>query len=157
VRWSYIDELSQAGRHLDTLQRLEIEHTQLPHLLKYEDKNSMAHAVESRLPFLDYRVVETALSLPHRWKVHQGWSKFILRKVGEGLLPPEITWRRAKIGFEAPSQWLEVLRRDVSGQAAASPLLRQLCRPGVLDRPQILGWRPLFLAAWERQFEVELP
>jgi asparagine synthetase B (glutamine-hydrolysing) len=71
-------------------------------LLRYEDKNAMAYSIETRLPFLDPDLVEFGLNLPVQLKVHNGWSKYVLRKVVHEKLPQEIVWRRGKVGFEAP-------------------------------------------------------
>ena len=65
---------------IEKLQKIEINNIQLPHLLKFEDKNSMKNSIETRLPFLDYRVLETSLSIKHQFKINQGWTKYILRK-----------------------------------------------------------------------------
>lgn len=79
----------------------------LPSLLRYEDKNSMHFSIESRLPFLDQRLVEYVASLPLDFKIRDGWTKRILREAMRGIVPPEITSRRSKIGFETPQQrWL---------------------------------------------------
>ena len=77
----------------------------LPHLLKYADRNSMSHAVEARMPFTDYRLVDHLFSLPACYKVHNGWTKWLLRKAVEDLLPAKIVWRTDKLGFAAP-QWV---------------------------------------------------
>ncbi len=71
-------------------------------LLRYADRNAMAHSVEVRLPFLFHELVEFANSLPDHYKIHEGWTKYILRKSMEPVLPNEITWRKDKIGFAAP-------------------------------------------------------
>lgn len=77
-------------------------------LLRYADRNAMAHSVEVRLPFLNHELVEFSNSLPDNYKVHEGWSKYILRKSMEALLPQEITWRKDKIGFVAPQEkWMQ--------------------------------------------------
>jgi asparagine synthase (glutamine-hydrolysing) len=96
------------NQNLWDLQYTEITKTQLPHLLQYEDRNSMFHSVEARVPFVDYRVVEAACSLPIELKIHDGWSKYILRIAGEKILPSEITWRKDKLGFNAPAKtWID--------------------------------------------------
>lgn len=80
----------------------------LPTLLRYADRNSMAHSREVRLPFLSHELVEFLFSLPSDFKIHQGWTKYIMRKSFEDILPPEIAWRKDKIGFEPPQQkWME--------------------------------------------------
>lgn len=80
----------------------------LPALLRYEDRNSMAHSIEGRVPFLDYRLVEYALTEAAPWALHGGWTKWVLRSAVEDVVPPEIVWRRDKVGFETPERpWME--------------------------------------------------
>ncbi len=74
----------------------------LEHLLKWEDRNSMHHSIEARLPFLDYRVAEHCLTLPSKEIIHRGETKHALRKEMTGLLPERIRIRRDKIGFDTP-------------------------------------------------------
>ena len=77
-------------------------------MLRYADRNSMAHGREVRLPFLSHELVEFIFSLPSHFKIHDGWTKWILRKTVEKKLPPEIVWRKDKIGFEPPQKsWME--------------------------------------------------
>jgi asparagine synthase (glutamine-hydrolysing) len=79
----------------------------IPQLLRYEDKNSMRWSIESRVPFLDYRLVELAMSLPSPYKIHGGITKCILRKAMKGLVSDRILQRRDKIGFATPDEsWL---------------------------------------------------
>ena len=75
----------------------------LPYLLKAEDRNSMAHSIEARVPFMDYRLVDYVFALPAIYKVRHGWTKWILRLAVKDLLPPEIVWRKDKLGFATPS------------------------------------------------------
>jgi len=79
----------------------------IPHLLTWEDKNSMRWSIEARIPFLDYRFVETALSLPSEDKLRNGQTKYIFRRaVGESI-PEIISQRTGKIGFSVPEEkWL---------------------------------------------------
>lgn len=80
----------------------------LEELLRYADRNSMAHSREVRLPFLDHELVEFVFSLPSRFKIRDGWTKWLLRKTMENELPTATTWRRDKTGFEPPQQqWME--------------------------------------------------
>ena len=75
----------------------------LPHLLRFEDKNSMAFSIEARVPFTDYRIVEFAFSRAMKdLKIHDGWAKWVLRKAGAGSAPEDILWRRDKVGFVTP-------------------------------------------------------
>lgn len=80
----------------------------LEELLRFADRNSMAHAVEVRLPFLDHQLVEFLFSLPPEFKIHNGWTKWLLRRSVEDVLPKEIVWRKDKVGFEPPQKkWME--------------------------------------------------
>lgn len=81
----------------------------LEHLLKWNDRNSMAFSVESRTPFLDYRLVEYTLSLPSDSKIKNGETKYVLRESMKGILPEKIRKRNDKIGFETPQdKWFRL-------------------------------------------------
>ena len=80
----------------------------LEELLRFADRNSMAHGAEVRLPFLQHELVEFVFSLPAQMKIHDGWTKWLLRKAMDKKLPKEITWRNDKIGYEPPQkQWMQ--------------------------------------------------
>ncbi len=76
----------------------------LEELLRYADRNSMAHGREVRLPFLSHELVEYLFALPASFKIHDGWTKWLLRTTMEHELPPLITWRKDKTGFEPPQR-----------------------------------------------------
>lgn len=77
-------------------------------LLRYADRNSMAHSIEVRLPFLSHKFIEFCFSLPIEYKLNMGWSKYILQKSIDNFLPKEIAWRKDKVGFEPPqNEWLK--------------------------------------------------
>jgi asparagine synthase (glutamine-hydrolysing) len=80
----------------------------LKELLRYADRNSMAHSIEVRLPFLSHKLVEFVFSLPDEFKLNSGWTKFVLRKAMDKILPPSICWRIDKIGYEPPQDlWIK--------------------------------------------------
>ena len=80
----------------------------LEELLRYADKNSMAHGREVRLPFLQHELVQFICSLPSSFKIRDGYTKWILRKSMEPVLAPQIVWLRDKTGFEPPQKkWME--------------------------------------------------
>ena len=79
----------------------------MPPQLQWADRNSMAFSVESRAPFLDYRLVEFCLSLPSNFKLSDGMNKLILRKAIGHKLPNKVTERKYKQGFESPERaWM---------------------------------------------------
>jgi asparagine synthase (glutamine-hydrolysing) len=81
---------------------------ELQSLLRFCDRNSMSQSREVRLPFLSHQLVEFVFSLPPYFKINQGWTKWIMRVAFSHLLPPEILWRKDKIGYEPPqANWLE--------------------------------------------------
>jgi len=80
----------------------------LPHLLHYEDRNSMAFSIESRVPFLDHRLVEFAFSCNDFDKINHGETKYILRQAMQSILPEKTVNRKDKKGFVTPGEvkWL---------------------------------------------------
>ena len=87
---------------LDEALRLTLFSTAIPHLLRWEDKNAMRWGIESRVPFLDVNLVETALSLPAEAKLKNGETKIIFKKAVDNILPKMISNRKDKIGFGTP-------------------------------------------------------
>jgi asparagine synthase (glutamine-hydrolysing) len=108
----------------------------LEELLRLADRNSMAHSVEVRLPFLNHQLVEFLFTLPSDFKINQGWTKWILRKSIEPKLPSSITWRKDKVGLEPPQQqWMG--NSDVQSQIrkAKEILVQQgVLKPSVLQK-----------------------
>jgi asparagine synthase (glutamine-hydrolysing) len=71
------------------------------------DRNAMAFGVETRFPSLDHEFVDWCIGLPEDMLIGKGWQKYILRRAGEGVVPPQIQWRVDKVGFAAPQDaWL---------------------------------------------------
>lgn len=89
----------------DDLNTLLLEHvfTNLSNLLHYEDRNSMRFSVESRLPFLDYRLVEFAFSLTHHYKIRGSTTKWLLHHAAKDVLPEKVFKRKDKMGFTTPA------------------------------------------------------
>jgi asparagine synthase (glutamine-hydrolysing) len=107
-------ELSRpAPHHSDNLLSdflLHLLQFNLRGLLRYEDRNSMAHSVESRLPFLDHRLVEFLFSIPRDQIISKGWTKSILRKSMKDRMPERVRLRKDKMGFVTPEQkWISSL------------------------------------------------
>ncbi|MBS1777308.1 MAG: asparagine synthase (glutamine-hydrolyzing) [Bacteroidetes bacterium] len=146
-----------ASKDLFALQHMEILQTQIPQLLKWEDKNSMAHSIETRLPFLDYKVVELVLSLSNNFKIVDGWSKYLLRKNMEKVLPDEITWRKKKIGFVSPINFWLPQRDQIYRTINNSSLLRHLYKGEINQTDdRIFEWRLYNIALWEKCYNMQL-
>jgi asparagine synthase (glutamine-hydrolysing) len=107
----------------------------LQSLLRYEDRNSMAFSVEARVPFLDYRLVEYAFSLPGRYMVRDGLTKVLLREAMTGVLPERIRGRVDKVGFATPEgQWFRTAGRAYIADLFAS---RSFHERGYFDGPRL--------------------
>jgi asparagine synthase (glutamine-hydrolysing) len=92
---------------LDNQLYWDLAETSIPALLHYEDRNSMAHSIEARVPLLDYRVVEYALGLSADYKIRGSWTKWVLRECASRVLPAPVAWRRSKMGYPTPfARWL---------------------------------------------------
>src|SRR5262249_44452991 len=91
-----------SGRTLAERQKTDLTYSSIPALLHHEDRSSMAHSVESRLPFLDYRLVKFLVCCPPSLKLRDGWSKWLLRSALADTLPEKIRLRRTKLGFNTP-------------------------------------------------------
>lgn len=143
----------------------------LPALLRYEDRNSMAASIESRVPFLTPALAEFAMALPDNYLVGlDGTSKSVLRAAMQGLVPDVVLARRDKIGFSTPEKtWLHALRpwvdRTLNSELATT--IGAFHRQGLLrewrgirggQRPMgVWVWRWCNLIEWARVFEVRFP
>jgi asparagine synthase (glutamine-hydrolysing) len=149
-------------------QRLESVRTGLRELLRYEDRNSMASSIESRVPFLTPAIAEFAVGLPDDYLIAlDGTSKVALRRSLRGLVPDEILDRRDKIGFVTPTAaWLGSLGGWVDGVfandsvSAAGPIRLDEARRRWRDmrdarRPfDPVAWRWVNLSRWAEQLQV---
>jgi asparagine synthase (glutamine-hydrolysing) len=124
---------------IDRLQWQELTSSSLPALLRLEDRASMAFSLETRVPFLDHRLVEFAFALSFEEKVKGGLTKHVLREALQDRLPPEVVWRRDKQGYPVP------IRRWILDSAAEGrPLLASLEARGVVPRGTVEQvWRQL--------------
>ena len=153
--------LERAGQtffDIHELQIAEITIQQLPHLLKYEDRNSMANSIESRVPYVEVDCVETSFRIPTESKIRNGYTKFPLRRIAEKILPATIAWRRNKYGFEAPTAlWLKTHKPLMAGEIVDSKILKTICQsmPDLAKLGLEMQWRLYNTALWERLFHVE--
>ena len=136
----------------------QIASDNLPMLLRYEDRNSMAFGIEARVPFLDHRLVEASLLLPDRLKAARGERKIALRRAVAGVVPQVVLDRTDKIAFQTPERdWLlgipdwsgpgaeEAAGLGFTRRDALSEALTALREGRIGSRPV---WRILCLQAW---------
>jgi asparagine synthase (glutamine-hydrolysing) len=135
----------------------------LPSLLRYEDRNSMAHSIESRIPFLDQELVEWVFRLPPDAIIRDGWSRAILRTGLRDALPEKIRTRRWKVGFTTPEmRWLRARRATIQSLfrspafasrpywdgPAVADAFRRACDGEIDD--SMFFWRALNVELWLR-------
>ena len=160
------DGASRFPDRLRRYQELVLTRRGLPELLRYEDRNSMAHSIEARVPFLDHRLVELAFALPASELIRAGRTKDVLRRALADLLPPSVRDRTDKLGFVTPERlWFrgplgEFAREVFSSQQVADrglvdqrAVLRRLerHRRGEIDAGMEL-WRALNVELWARAY-----
>jgi asparagine synthase (glutamine-hydrolysing) len=147
----------------------QITTTDLPMMLHYEDRNSMAHSVESRLPFLDYRLAEFVLGLPDGFKIHRGETKAVYRQAMQGILPELVRTRKDKMGFVTPEEiWLKthirIARQELMETATSYPqwfsasALNKYFHEVPMGRKKYSGalWRIICFGRWLKQFNLVL-
>lgn len=138
----------------------DLTHVSIPQLLRYEDRNSMAFSLEARTPFLDYRLVEFAFSLPSEFKIDVGWTKCVLRHAVSGLAPAAVVERRDKKGYPTPaSHWFRGPLKDWAADLLHSQRCREWFDPTSLWNDHLAGndrswelWRILSVCEWRRLF-----
>jgi asparagine synthase (glutamine-hydrolysing) len=159
------DQRMERYGSINELLAAQVDSSGLPGLLRYEDRNSMAHSIEARVPFLDHRLVEFAFRLPGDYKVPEpARTKDLLRRGMRDVLPPEVLNRSDKIGFRAqPSATWEL-----AGESRAALLENRTPQEGEWFDPEgvaalldggdrsatteFLLWRVLNTKLWLRSF-----
>jgi len=121
-----IDERQKFDWTLDAILRQSVERWPLPLYLRLEDRNSMAHSVESRLPFLDYRLVSLVFRSAAKWKMHGPWNKYLLREAMRQRIPESVRTRVEKWGFPVPQgKWISGAWYNVIQELLGSQDMRE--------------------------------
>ncbi len=132
--------------------------------MKYTDALAAHFQIETRAPFMDYRLIEYVFSLPSNLKIKDGWTKWILRQAMKGILPEDVRLRRDKIGFDAPIRTWLWMHRDKIRQLFSSHnvLSSQFIEPTYIaknldmllnhERTTFEIWRYINLELWLKLF-----
>jgi asparagine synthase (glutamine-hydrolysing) len=158
----------QGARTLHDHQWADLRYWSLPVLLRYQDRNSMAHGVEARVPLVDHEFLEFTLTVPEAFFFRRGMTKRLLVDALGTRLPRQLQDRRTKLGFDTPqASWLrgplgeELERRLLEGQRVDSLIDRQAAsgafaeyRAGSRRVPHFLLFRMACLAIWLERFQV---
>lgn len=125
----------------------------LPNLLRHEDRSAMAHGIESRTPFLDYRLVDFLLAAPATFKIHNGMRKWGIRESLQPVLTPEVYARKRKLGFATPQldwmqQYSDFFVEGIRAYAAQSNALIRLEAADFAENVLRKGQRRYFGLVW---------
>jgi asparagine synthase (glutamine-hydrolysing) len=157
---AFVSSLKKSFSNFDNLNRklkFDVEEY-LSVLLRYVDRNSMAKSIESRAPFLDYKVINYAFELPSNLKYKNGFSKYILRKTFENDVSKEIIWNRDKKGFPVPqTEWCksDAFALLANKYIEKSMLLKELDVNLLVDKADPMYWKIVNIAIWEDVFKIE--
>lgn len=158
------------SRNLNERLSQDVTRYSTPNLLRYEDKNSMAFGLESRVPFLDSELVEFVFSLPIDQKIKKGWTRYVYRNAMKGHMPELNRLRRSKIGFTNPEvSWMHQNAEGIRGVFAGE----HLTTLGLFNQKELLEsfdrwlegkeridplvyWRVLVTQLWAERYELEM-
>ena len=157
IEYNHIRTLNNSYKNIFELQKNEIFWAQIPQLLRWEDMNSMAYGIETRLPYLDYKFVETCLSINNNFKIFTGWSKYILRKNLQKHIPDEIAWNRKKIGFNPPIEEWWPRSEEITNTINNSQIIKELFKDKfnyINDRD--FEWKLYNIAIWEKLYDMKI-
>ena len=140
-----LGHLGLVGRQAEDLRRFSV-----PALLHNEDRMSMAHSREMRVPFLDYRLVSLLLPMAPEWKLRDGWTKWIFRRAMAPDLPAAIAWRKDKQGFITPEdRWVAGELRPWIEARLAEPMMT--AEWGLIDQAALRRRYAAYLAQGQRR------
>ena len=149
----------------------QLFHTSLPMLLHWEDRDSMAHSIESRVPFLDYRLVEFVVGLPTEYRLADCRTKQVLRDGMKGILPESIRERQDKIGFATGEvDWIRNQNPDLFRSMVVNAIdeshgilnnearrrLEEVIRGERSYTTDYFIWRWICFVRWMKLFAVEM-
>ena len=146
--------------------RYNIQYQGFNQILHYEDHSSMQSSIEMRSPFIDYRLMELAFSLPDKMKMDNGVTKKILREIFKGKLPSSVTDNHLKIGFMTPfDNWMdqEGMKNFTTGLLNSDSFRKKkILRPEKIKNvfenrekyPKFPYWRIINLELWSQQYGI---
>lgn len=145
------------------LQKTEICHSNLIPLLRYEDRNSMAFSIETRVPFLDYELIEKEMQIPLEHKIKNGYTKNILREIMKDEMDEEVVFRKNKLGFAAPQKnWIneldesyiyEFINNMKTKKYFNEKTIKEIFEKKINDE---MRWKFLSLEIWIKVYDVKI-
>ena len=162
-------DIGMTDKYAEEVSLGQLFHFSVPKQLKWCDRDSMAHSIESRIPFLDYKLVDFIYSIPVDYKMKRGVTKKILRDSLSGVIPKKIEKRVNKMGFVTPGEkWVmenPKLYKDKLDNAiniSGDFFIKDKCKKRFYDmieqrRPfDNSFWRVIFFAEWIKCYNVKI-
>ena len=165
-KWVSVEVRPSSLSALQAMQWQDLLRGNVPAVLAIADRNAMAHSIESRVPYLDHRVVELGFWLRDTWKTTAGDRKIVLREVARKRVPPIVAERRARIGFGMPiGDWMrgslrstlletvhsqEVTRSSLFEPSGTQHFVTDFLEARHQDMASV--WRIFALARWMRVY-----
>ena len=152
--------------NLSSYMRYNIQYQGFNQILHYEDHSSMQSSIEIRSPFIDYRLMELAFSIPDKMKMDNGVTKKILREIFKGKLPSSVTDNHLKIGFMTPfDNWMdqEGMKNFTTGLINSDSFRKKkILRPEKIKNvfenrmkyPKFPYWRIINLELWSQRYGI---
>jgi len=149
-----------ANQSISTRMANDVTCLRIPFWVNAMDKCMMEIPVEVRYPFLDYKLIDFLFKLPVDYLYSQGWTKYILRKSMDNMLPSSILWKKKKMGFVAPQEkWLKAQQNRVENllsnnrEKLGKFVQVDSILSNLLDVPEDMLWRIVNIAKWLEIFE----
>ncbi|MBI4685913.1 MAG: asparagine synthase (glutamine-hydrolyzing) [Nitrospirae bacterium] len=171
LRTDDADPVFAYGEKTESIGRLSFSqffHTSLPVQLHWSDRDSMAHSIESRAPFLDYRIVEFLMGLPDEFKLSDMITKQVLRRAMKNILPENIRMRTDKMGFVTPEEiWMRKTAPDrfIAAVRQAIDSSQGILKPAAMVKAEriingtekfsFFVWRLVSFGKWMERFKVK--
>lgn len=153
-----------APRYGNDIQILDFTRGTLQGILHWEDRNSMASSLETRLPFLDYLYVEKVLNIDMLDKISNGYTKMPLRRAVDDILPQNVVWRKSKLGFPSPTKaWLYQMPQEYVLDLLQNAKSREVFNLQKVKKQYLSGKgdtrmveRFILTELWMREFDVKI-
>jgi asparagine synthase (glutamine-hydrolysing) len=153
--FDYLSGLDHVNKKTGDRMLSDLKHLRIPYWCNLMDKSMMNVPVEVRMPFLDHNFLENVFSVPEKYLLRNGYTKYLLRRALEGKLPEAIVWQRAKVGFSVPKKsWLlsntDELLEDFDYPGLDRFFNVALVKSSFHSMNPDLAWRFLNFAKWYR-------
>ena len=153
--FEYLSGLDHVNKKTGDRMLSDLKHLRIPYWCNLMDKNMMNVPVEVRMPFLDHKFLEYIFSVPEKYLLRNGYTKYLLRRALADKLPASIVWQRVKVGFSVPKKsWLSENSTELLEDFDYPGLERffnvELVKSNFHSMNPDLGWRFLNFAKWYR-------